>query len=161
MDWSYGLLSRSEQTLLRALSVFPGGFTAESVDGLCITVTGEGRNAPREPTMQLLERLVAQSLVVADFLPNGTARYRLLGVIRQYALDRLRAAEEEDEVRRRHATITYVPDAHDRGTRSWHFGSDSDPYRALTPVPSDEGAALARALQSSWLDRLTKEIWHG
>ena len=48
-----------------------------------------------------------------------------------------------------------------RSRRPWHFGSDSDPYRALTPAPSDDGAALARALQSSWLDRLTKDIWHG
>jgi hypothetical protein len=63
--------------------------------------------------------------------------------------------------RRRHASVTYVPGTHDRDTRRWHFGSDSDPYRALTPMPSDDGAALAGALQSSWLDRLTKDIWHG
>ena len=55
----------------------------------------------------------------------------------------------------------YVPGKLDRGTRPWHFGSDTDPYRALTPRPSDSGAALASALQSSWLDRLTKDIWHG
>jgi hypothetical protein len=54
-----------------------------------------------------------------------------------------------------------VPRKLDRDTQRWHFGSDSDPYRALTPVSSDAGAALARALQSAWLDRLTKEIWHG
>jgi hypothetical protein len=63
--------------------------------------------------------------------------------------------------RRRHASVTYVPGKPDRDTRPWHFGSDADPYRALTPIPSDSGAALASALQSSWLDRLTKDIWHG
>jgi hypothetical protein len=62
--------------------------------------------------------------------------------------------------RRCHASVTYVPGKLDRG-RSWRYGSDSDPYRALTPASSDDGAVLARALQSSWLDRLIKDIWHG
>ena len=76
-------------------------------------------------------------------------------------LGRLRAGLRLGYRHRRHASVTYVPGDRDRDMRRWHFGSDSDPYRALTPVPSDAGAALARALQSAWLDRLTKEIWHG
>jgi hypothetical protein len=63
--------------------------------------------------------------------------------------------------RRRHASVTYVPGQLHHDTRPWHFGSDADPYRALTPRPSDDGAALASALQSAWLDRLTKDIFHG
>jgi hypothetical protein len=73
-------------------------------------------------------------------------------------LGRLRAGLRLGYRRRRHATVTYVP--LDHHARPWHFGSDSDPYRALTPPASDEGATLARVLQSSWLDRLTKDIWH-
>jgi len=73
-------------------------------------------------------------------------------------LGRLRAGLRLGFRRRRHASATYVPG--DRDTRPWHFGSDSDPYRALTPTPSQDGASLARAVQSSWLDRLTKDIWH-
>ena len=76
-------------------------------------------------------------------------------------LGTLRAGLRLGYRRRRHASVTYVPGKLDRGTRPWHFGSDTDPYRALTPRPSDSGAALASALQSSWLDRLTKDIWHG
>jgi hypothetical protein len=76
-------------------------------------------------------------------------------------LGRLRAGLRLGYRRRRHVSVTYVPGKLDRDTRPWHFGSDSDPYRALTPTPSEGGAALARALQSSWLDRLTKDIWHG
>jgi hypothetical protein len=74
-------------------------------------------------------------------------------------LGRLRAGLRLGYRRRRHASVTYVP--LDRDARPWHFGSDSDPYRALTPMQPGEGAALARVLQSSWLDRLTKDIWHG
>ena len=75
-------------------------------------------------------------------------------------LGRLRAGLRLGYSRRRQASVTYVPGKLDHDSRTWHFGSDSNPYRALTPMP-DEGAALARALQSSWLDRLTKDIWHG
>jgi hypothetical protein len=76
-------------------------------------------------------------------------------------LGRLRAGLRLGYRRRRHASVTYVPGTLDRDTRPWHFGSDADPYRALMPAPSGDGAALARALQSSWLDRLTKDSWHG
>ena len=76
-------------------------------------------------------------------------------------LGRLRAGLRLGYRRRRDASVTYVPGTSDRDPRPWHFGSDSDPYRALAPKPSDNGAGLAAALQSSWLDRLTKDIWHG
>jgi len=75
-------------------------------------------------------------------------------------LGRLRAGLRLGYRRRRHVSVTYVPGTLDRDTRQWHFGSDSDPYRALTPTSLEDGAALARALQSSWLDRLTRNIWH-
>jgi hypothetical protein len=74
-------------------------------------------------------------------------------------LGRLRAGLRLGYRRRRHASVTYVP--LDRDPRPWHFGSDSDPYRAITPTPSEDGAALACALRSTWLDRLTRDIWHG
>ena len=75
-------------------------------------------------------------------------------------LGRLRAGLRLGYRRRRHVSVTYVP-GRDRDTRPWHFGSDADPYRALTPAASPDGTSLARELQSSWLDRLTKDIWHG
>jgi hypothetical protein len=74
-------------------------------------------------------------------------------------LGKLRAGLRLGYRRRRQVSVTYVPPTRDAAP--WHFGSDSDPYRALAPMSPDEGAALARALQSSWLDRLTRDIWHG
>jgi len=75
-------------------------------------------------------------------------------------LGRLRAGLRLGYRRRRHVSVTYVPGNLSHDTRPWHFGSDSDPYRGVAPAAAD-GAALARALQSSWLDRLTRDIWHG
>jgi hypothetical protein len=74
-------------------------------------------------------------------------------------LGRLRAGLRIGYRRRRHASVTYVP--LDGDTRPWRFGSDADPWRALMSTPSENGVALARAVQSSWLDRLTRDIWHG
>jgi hypothetical protein len=60
---------------------------------------------------------------------------------------------------RRQASITYVSSDGDPG--AWHLGSDREPYRALASPSAEDGAALSRQLQTSWLDLLTKEIWHG
>ncbi len=86
---------------------------------------------------------------VSGAAANGAAR-----------LGRLRAGLTLGYRRRRHVSVTYVPGHSSRDSGSWHFGSDSDPYRGVAP-PAADGASLARSLQSSWLDRLTKDIWHG
>ena len=44
VDWSYGLLNSSEQTLFRRLSVFTGGCTLEGVEAVC---DYQGRPGPR------------------------------------------------------------------------------------------------------------------
>jgi tetratricopeptide (TPR) repeat protein len=41
--------------------------------------------------------------MVAETIPEGRTRYRMLEPVRQYALEKLRESSEEDEVRRRHA----------------------------------------------------------
>lgn len=96
MDWSYDLLSEQEQTVLRRLSVFAGGWTLEAAEAVC---SGDGV----EPSniLDLLTQLVDKSLVVAE-TRDGEARYRLLETVRQYALNRLQASGEADDVRRRH-----------------------------------------------------------
>lgn len=41
LDWSYGLLSPEEQTLLRRLSVFAGGWTLEAAEAVCADASEE------------------------------------------------------------------------------------------------------------------------
>ena len=79
LDWSYDLLSASEQSLLQRLSVFAGDFSLEAAQAV---------TAPSPEFLDLLTDLVEKSLLVQKD-QNGQARYRLLETIRVYAAARL------------------------------------------------------------------------
>lgn len=88
IDWSYDLLSKGEKTLFRALGVFSGGFSLDSV----AAVHG---HPPEDAAFVLLASLVEKSLVHAETI-EGTTRYRLLESTRAYAHDQLIATGELD-----------------------------------------------------------------
>jgi predicted ATPase/regulation of enolase protein 1 (concanavalin A-like superfamily) len=88
IDWSYDLLSETEQSLLRRLSVFAGGFTLPAAEAVC---AGEGIES--DAVLDLLGRLMDTSLVLVDE-QEEERRYRLLDTIRQYASEKLWEAEE-------------------------------------------------------------------
>ncbi len=92
--WSYDLLDSQEQALFRCLAVFAGGWTLEAAEAV-----GAG-NGVRD-VFAALAALVEQSLVVRDDAAP-VSRYRFLETIREYALDQLLAAGEEECVRRSH-----------------------------------------------------------
>jgi predicted ATPase/DNA-binding CsgD family transcriptional regulator len=96
VDWSYELLSDHERVLLRRLAIFAGGATLEAVDEVCA-----GEVIEREHVFDLLGSLVDQSLVIAEGTEAGV-RYRLLETVRQYGLERLGDAGEEETARARH-----------------------------------------------------------
>jgi predicted ATPase/DNA-binding winged helix-turn-helix (wHTH) protein/Flp pilus assembly protein TadD len=106
-DWTHDLLSPAEQTLLRRLAVFVGGFSlrlAEDVasgrlDAPDATATGLERVAP--DMLDDLSALIEKSLVVVS--DADPPRYRLLEVTRAYALERLVDAGEFERLSRRHA----------------------------------------------------------
>ncbi|HJS28873.1 MAG TPA: tetratricopeptide repeat protein, partial [Anaerolineales bacterium] len=96
IDWSYELVSEPERVLLRRLSVFAGGWTLEAAEKVCA-----GNGIPARQVLDLLARLVDKSLVAVEER-TGTARYRMLHTIRQYAREKLFASGEEERVRARH-----------------------------------------------------------
>jgi predicted ATPase/class 3 adenylate cyclase/DNA-binding CsgD family transcriptional regulator len=105
VEWSYQLLTATEQALLRRLSVFQGGFTldaAERVGSDDGTVeSGDQETIDAYAILDLLSQLVDKSLVAFD--DGGAAgRYRLLETIRQYAAERLADAGEAPVRRQRH-----------------------------------------------------------
>ena len=92
IDWSHALLDPAEAALFRRLSVFAGTFSLDAVEAIC----------PDDGVLDVLSSLVDKSLVVMETV-GGEARYRLLETLRQYGHDRLTAADEVADLRRRHA----------------------------------------------------------
>ncbi|WP_406315162.1 LuxR C-terminal-related transcriptional regulator [Streptosporangium sp. NBC_01639] len=99
MSWSHDLLDDDEQVLFRRVGVFEPGFTADAVTRLA-ALGGPGR----ERLLKALRGLIDKSLVVAD-TTGPVARYRMLGVVRAYALARLQEAQEAAAARDLHLDI--------------------------------------------------------
>ncbi|MGW3105152.1 ATP-binding protein [Streptomyces sp. NPDC001100] len=95
IGWSHELCAPLERLLWARLSVFSGGFSLGAVRQVCA-----GGPLPPERIAGLLDRLVAQSIVLPD--PVISARYRMLDTVREYGADWLHALGEERAVRRRH-----------------------------------------------------------
>jgi hypothetical protein len=96
VDWSFGLLNRAEQAVLRRLSVFVGGFELEAAEQICATDEVDAFDVA-----DLLGSLVDKSLVLAE-RTVGSLRYRLLETIRQYAaIELLREGGETEVLRTR------------------------------------------------------------
>src|SRR5579871_5539819 len=72
IDWSYGLLSETEQRLFWRISIFIGGCTIEASEAVCADETIDALDA-----IDLVSSLVDKSLVVAEVEEHFT-RYRLL-----------------------------------------------------------------------------------
>ena len=92
--WSYDLLSADQQTLLRQLAVFNGGWTLEAAEAV---------NENGSDVIDTIAALVDQSLIRQLEWPGDTTRFGMLETIREFALDRLEASDESQTARRRHA----------------------------------------------------------
>ncbi|MFL5701091.1 MAG: ATP-binding protein [Ktedonobacteraceae bacterium] len=97
--WSYELLTEEQQRCFRALGVFVGGWTLEAAEAVGIAL---GEMATEESILTLAA-LVDASLVQAEITAGEAVRFGMLELMRDYALQRLHAAGEEEQCRRRHA----------------------------------------------------------
>ena len=86
IDWSYELLSETEQRLFRGLSVLAGSFDVDAAIAVC------------EAELDTLQSLVDKSLVRRW----GTGRLGMLETIHEFARERL-SPEELEHIGRRHA----------------------------------------------------------
>lgn len=92
IDWSWNLLAPDARAAMRALSVFPGGFTAEAARHMLSADDGG--------ELEILEQLVGQSLLQAADAGSGT-RFRMLETVREFSAARRREAAEDGLVTER------------------------------------------------------------
>ena len=162
LDWSYALLSPSEQGLLARLSIFSGNLTADAARIVCgdeedhllpRAQMGPKRKAraghvtalviPPADVAPLLAQLVHKSVVVTAEV-NGEKRYRLLQTIRQYAMERLEASGEANRIRHLHAS--YLIHLYEKTEPHWPHLEEIRWYRRLENDYNDMRAALAWCL---------------
>jgi predicted ATPase len=159
MDWSYRLLTPAEQTLLRRLAVFAGGFTLEAAETITV-----GAGLAADAILDLLAQLVDKSLVIPPEAA-GAPRYRLLEIVRQYAREHLEASGDIGRVRDRHRDY-FVGMAEEAEPfifggvtdRRWlgRLEDDIDNVRAAfewsreTPDGAETGLRLAAAIHWFW-----------
>jgi predicted ATPase len=99
LDWSYALLSGTEQLLLRRFAVFASGFDLSSARAIA-----SDRDISYSEVLNGLLSLGDKSLLAAD-VSDDNVIYRLLGTTRAYAHEKLRNSNESAEISRRHAAF--------------------------------------------------------
>ena len=131
IDWSWNLLDPGGQAAMRALSVFPGGFTADAA-----------RHLLGVDVLPTLEQLADQSLLKVTDTTPGT-RYWMLETVREFA-----AAHREDAGETERVTGRFLAWARDFGV------AHHDSVLTGDDLPAFE---LIRAEQ----DNLVQALRHG
>lgn len=98
LDWSYSLLSQSEQRVLRQLSIFVGPFTLEAAQAVA---SHTGLEKPQ--LLSALDQLIAKSLVSVIKAAEDVTSYRLLETTRLFAIRKLEESGETEATAERHA----------------------------------------------------------
>ena len=152
LDWSYRLLDETERALMRCLSVFSGGFTAEAAH----RVTAPAQSVT--DVHDLLRALERKGLLVHT--PTGAPeRWRLLSTVAEYAGDELARAGESEELADRHLSwfTTWAAQADDGLLRDGHEPIDVEGPnlrraldRALEHDPAS-ALAMAASLMRHWI----------
>jgi predicted ATPase/DNA-binding CsgD family transcriptional regulator/DNA-binding XRE family transcriptional regulator len=161
IDWSYDLLTETEQRLFRSLAVFAGGWTLEAAEAVCADAHIEAENV-----LGLLAHLVDKSLVTVEHSKTGNPRYKMLETLRQYAWQKLLAVDEANTLRSRHV-LFYLrlaehaePHLQSAGRATWLARLDEEIDNFWTAMAwlidrgaAEQGLRLASALTWFWLLR--------
>ena len=148
--WSYNLLDSGEQSGLRGLAVFVGGFDAAAARAV---VPGM--------TLDVLARLVDKSLVTVDSSDGVRTRYRLLESVRQYSADQM-ISDEAEQLRARHlAHFSTAGVAPEEGWPSAHGDQVVDAWSADYPNvrAAIEWAAETDAIAATRLLVATRDLF--
>jgi predicted ATPase/DNA-binding winged helix-turn-helix (wHTH) protein len=159
LDWSYDLLTESEQRLLRHLAIFPAGFTLDAAAFVMDDIDGTASRIAN-----CISGLVSKSLVTLD-RSTSASRWSMLETIRAYGLEKLAGRNETGLAARRHAEFfcdLFAPNA--SASRLQPSSEDMEQYSreignvraaldwCFSPVGDTEiGVTLTAAYVPAWL----------
>jgi predicted ATPase/class 3 adenylate cyclase len=90
IEWSYELLDELERDLFERLAVFAGGWSLPAAEAVC------------DASLDLLGSLVDKSLVMQAEDVADERRFAMLETLREFALEKVEARADHDDLRRRH-----------------------------------------------------------
>jgi predicted ATPase len=146
-EWSYRLLTGTEQRVFSRLTIFPAHFSADAA----VAVAGQDASAA-------VLRLVDCSLVTPPVVgPDGRARYRMLETLRAYGLHQLALAGEGEDAAARlaehavsvaeQATAQLKASGHELAGLRWLDAEDAAVHTVLNwALANQPGTALRLAL---------------
>jgi non-specific serine/threonine protein kinase len=159
IDWSWDLCSDVERLLWSRASVFSGGFELDAAEAVCAD-----DRLPVEAVLDVIASLVEKSVLIRA--GNGTARYQILEVTREYGAAELSTAGEYETVARRHCQ--WFADLAAHADRIWvgpqqaavmgRLGHERANLRvaleyATTAGPPETALRFAADLQNHWFVR--------
>jgi tetratricopeptide (TPR) repeat protein len=155
--WSYNLLPPSEQRAFRMLGIFAGGCTLAALEA----VGSESEAIDSGENLSAISTLVNASLVQMETMgAERMPRYRMLELIREYALEQLQVMSEEDDYRRRHA-VYYAALAEQaeqggpgQGSRELQLAQESANGRAAIHWAYERGEVELGLRLATWFGRL-------
>ncbi len=100
--WSFDLLDAVTQERFRHLAVFVGGFTLAAAEAVADRSDAAQANVSGS-VLDSLAILITSSLIERRDDPGGEPRFSLLETVREFALEQLIAAGDEDATRAAHA----------------------------------------------------------
>jgi predicted ATPase/class 3 adenylate cyclase len=95
IEWSHDLLGVEEQRLFARFGTFNGGWSLEAAEAIC----GPGLGVE---VLDGLGTLLDHSIVRQGETDDGEPRFTMLETIREFAVERLAASGEEEDLRTRH-----------------------------------------------------------
>ena len=156
IEWSVELLSEPERQALSRLASFPGSFSLEAAEAVA------------DVELDIIEELVAKSLISVIGDSRGDVRYRLLDTIRAYGRE---LPLEAEQVRSRHLAF-YVGLAEGVQNKNALGGSDADVRMLVDELPNlrmaldraerrdpAAGLRLIGAGREAWFARSQAEGW--
>src|SRR5215211_2580162 len=164
IDWSHELLTDDEKACFASFAVFIGGATVDAAEA----VTGA--------QLDILDRLVAKSLLVRIRAPTGETRLSMLETVRAYAADRFAELGGAPAVHERHyGHFRAMAERHGDERALWGAGrkehlavldGDVDNLHAalrwaVGQADAEAALAMCAALGWYWLmrDRYTDTVW--